>query len=126
MRVPGRSAWLGRLSFRAYGDPPVDVCGPYVSGGVEGHDHSGKYRLIGLTTLKIQVLHSLRSGEPPVPGLPDVTLGFSADGATEGSDPVRGQGYPAAPDNPHECQAAGPRGQQAGAVLRHRGDARGR
>ena len=43
----------------------------------------------------------------------------------EGPDPVGGQGHAPAPDHPHERQAARAGRQQAGAVLRHRGDGRG-
>ena len=46
--------------------------------------------------------------------------------ALEGPDPVRRQGHAPAADHPHERQAARAGGQQAGAVLRDRGDGRGR
>ena len=44
----------------------------------------------------------------------------------EGPDPLRGQGHAPAPDHPHVGQAAGAGGQQAGALLRDRGDGRRR
>ena len=40
--------------------------------------------------------------------------------------PLRRQGHAPAPDHPHERQAARAGRQQAGALLRHRGDGRGR
>ena len=46
-------------------------------------------------------------------------------GAAEGTDPLRGQGHAPAPDHAHERQAARAGRQQAGAVLRDRGDGRG-
>ena len=44
----------------------------------------------------------------------------------EGPDPLRRQGHAPAPDHAHERQAARAGRQQAGALLRHRGDGRGR
>ena len=44
----------------------------------------------------------------------------------EGPDPLRRQGHAPAPDHAHERQAARAGGQQAGALLRDRGDGRGR
>ena len=46
--------------------------------------------------------------------------------ADEGPDPVRWRGHPAAPDHPHERQAARADRQQADPLLRHRGHGRGR
>ncbi len=43
----------------------------------------------------------------------------------QGSDPLRRQGHPPAADHPHERQATGAGRQQAGPVLRHRGDGPG-
>ena len=51
---------------------------------------------------------------------------LAARGAAQGPDPLRRQGHAPAPDHAHERQAARAGRQQAGAVLRHRGDGRGR
>ena len=47
-----------------------------------------------------------------------------AHARAQGPDPLRRQGHAAAADHPHERQAAGAGRQQAGAVLRDRGDGR--
>ena len=52
-------------------------------------------------------------------------VGSPGNGATQGTDPLRGQGHAAAPDHAHERQAARAGRQQAGAVLRDRGDGAG-
>ncbi len=59
-------------------------------------------------------------------GLTRVSGTLRADAAPEGPDPFRRQGHAPAPDYPHERQAARPGGEQAGAVLRDRGDGAGR
>ena len=49
-----------------------------------------------------------------------------ADGAAQGPDPLGRQGHAPAPDHPHVGEAARAGRQQAGAVLRDRGDGGGR
>ena len=48
----------------------------------------------------------------------------TAPWTAKGPDPVGRQGHAPAPDHPHERQATGARREQAGAVLRDRGDGR--
>ena len=55
----------------------------------------------------------------------DQPLACAGHARAEGPDPLRRQGHAAAPDHAHERQAARPGRQQAGAVLRHRGDGQG-
>ena len=56
-------------------------------------------------------------------GSPQARFRTSTD---EGPHPLRRQGHAPAPDHPHERQAARACRQQARALLRHRGDGRGR
>ena len=57
-------------------------------------------------------------------GSPQAALACGRYGAAQGPDPVGRQGHAPAPDHLYVGEAARPRRQQAGALLRHRGDGR--